>query len=287
MTYAAIAEALFGQRPRFLYCFDRAGIEYRFTVGGGTISKAVPGVVGTVWASSSISHPRVPNSAESARAEFRISLALSDPLSQTLLAPIGIVRTRLRIWKYFENDPDGELVVVYSGSLLNIQPKPGRAGSRQERKLELVFVQSQNELNRKGLIRVAQRPCTWVVYGRGCRLNADDFKDPASVTGVSTDGLFLTVPAVAAEDPGLYRAALIYWGPWSEMILGKDGDQIELAAPLPGLVAAFAADGAQAVQIAPGCDLTLTTCNLRFSNDDNHGGLPNMSDTPFDGRSIV
>lgn len=287
MSFASIAQSLFGQRPRFLYCFTRAGVEYRYTSGGATVVKAVPGVSGTSWTESSLSHPRVPNSSESARAEFRISLALSDPLSQILLAPIGIVRTQLRIWKYFDNDPDGELVVVYKGSLLNIQPRPGRAGSRADRTLELIFVQSQNELNRKGLFRVAQKPCTFVVYGRGCRLDVDDWKVAGSVTGVSADGLVLTVPAADAADDGFYRAGLIYWGPWSEMILTHTGNQLELAAPLPGLVGAFAADGAQAVSIAPGCDLSLTTCNVRFANDDNHGGLPRITDTPFDGRSIV
>lgn len=287
MSFASIAQALFGQRPRFLYCFTRGGVEYRFTAGGGAVTKAVPGVVGTSWSASSISHPRVPNSAESARAEFRVSLALSDAFSQLLLAPIGIVRTRLRIWKYFENDPDGELVVVYSGSLLNIQPRPGRAGSRADRLLELVFVQSQNELNRKGLIRVAQRPCTWVVYGRGCRLDVEDFKAVGSVTAISADGLVLTVPAAASAEENFYRAGVLFWGSWSEMILSHEGDQLELAAPLPGLVAAIAADGAQSIDLAPGCDLTLSTCHDRFANDDNHGGLPRMTDTPFDGRSIV
>lgn len=287
MSFASIAQALFGQRPRFLYCFDRGGVEYRYTAGGGTVTKAVAGVVGTTWAASSIVHPRVPNSAESVRAEFRISLPLSDAFSQILLAPIGIVRTRLRIWKYFDNDPDGELVVVYSGSLLNIQPRPGRAGSRADRTLELIFVRSQNELNRKGLIRVAQKPCTWVVYGRGCRLDVDDWKVGASVTAISADGLSLTVPAADAADDGTYRAGMIFWGGWSDMILSHVGDQLKLAAPLPGLVAAFSASGAQAIDIAPGCDLTLGTCNTRFGNEDNMGGLPRISDTPFDGRSIV
>lgn len=286
MSFEAIAQLLSGQRPVYLYCFTRGGVEHRFVAGNKPISKAVPGVVGTTWQASSISHPRVPNSAQAVRAEFRVSLPLSDALAQSLLAPIGIVRTRLRIWKFFSNDPDGELVVVYSGSLLNIQPRPGRAGSRQDRTLELIFVQSQNELQRKGLTRVAQRPCTWVVYGRGCRLNVDDFKVSGSVSAITADGLTLTVAAADAAADGTYRAGLIYWQGASEMILQHVGAQLRLAGPIPGLVAAIAG-GAQAVDLAPGCDLTLATCNARFANDDNFGGTPWISDTPFDGRSIV
>jgi len=280
MSFAAIAALLSGQRPYFLYCFKRGGEEFRFTTLTGGLTKAVTGVVGTDWAASAVSHQKITNSDKVARAEFPIVFPLSDAFARSCLAPIGINRVTVTIWRGFTNDVDGELIVLYRGGLINISPT-------QAKTIALTFTTDQTALQRLGLSQVIQRPCRHVLYGRGCRLDVDDFKTSGSMTAITTDGITLTVPAADAQPDGYYNAGIFFWGTSSEMILSHVGETLTLASRIVGLTDAFAADGAQAVDLAPGCNLTTTVCAERFDNLDNHGGFAVINDTPFDGRSII
>lgn len=280
MTFAAIANMISGQRPFFLYRFSRAGVETLFTSQPVDVTRTVAGVTGTVWSAAAISHARMPNSSASYRSEFPITLPLSDAFARSFLAPQGINRARVTIWKGFTNDPDSELVVQYTGAVIGARPD-------ERGTITLNCMGDVSTLLRNGPAAVFQRPCRHAVYHGKCGLSLAAFQISATITAISADGLSLTVPGAAAQPDGYFRAGILEFAGAREMIVSHAGTAIGLSAPVPGLLAQMAASGSASILIAPGCDLTTTTCASRFSNLDNFGGFPWMADTPFDGRSIV
>ena len=281
MTFSAIASLISGQRPFYLYLFRRAGVEYRFTTLPSDLTRTVAGVTGTVWSASAISHGRIPYSAESYRSEFPITLPLFDQFARLFLAPIGIQVATVTVWRGFQNDPDSELVVQYKGGVLGAKP-------RENGTIILTCMSEISGLRRKGLTAVIQRPCRHALYHGGCGLALADWQSTAALTAMTTDGLTLTVGAADAQPDGYFSAGVFEYGGLREMIASHVGPTLRLASPVPGLAAAFAASGgALTVKIAPGCNLTRGTCLNRFDNLDNFGGFPWLTDTPFDGRSIV
>lgn len=281
MTFSAIAGLLSGQRPFYLYLFRRAGVEYRYTTLPANLERTVSGVTGTTWAASAISHGRIPYSSESYRSEFPVTLPLSDEFARLFLAPVGVEVATVTVWRGFLNDPDAELVVQYKGGVLGAKP-------RQDGTIVLTCMSELSGLRRKGLTAVIQRPCRHALYHGGCGLDLADYLTTAAITAMTTDGLTLTVPVADAQPDGYFSAGVFQYGTSREMIAQHTGETLKLAAPVPGLTAAFAASGgALTVSIAPGCNLTRDTCLTRFDNLNNFGGFPWLTDTPFDGRSIV
>lgn len=280
MTFSAIAQLISGQRPFYLYLFRKGGQEYRFTSLPNDLTRTVAGVTGTTWTASPIEHGTIPYSPESYRSEFPITFRLSDEFARGFLAPVGLEPATVTLWRGFLNDPDSELVVQYKGTVLGAKPREGGT-------IVLTCMSEISGLRRKGLTAVIQRPCRHALYHGGCGLALAAWQTAASVTAITVDGLTLTVPGAAAQPNGYYRAGVIEWNGIREMILTHTGSTLVLQSPLAGLTSAFAAGGAQAVQIAPGCDLTRTTCADKFGNLANFGGFPWLTVTPFDGRSIL
>lgn len=280
MSYASIAQLLSGQRPFHLYLFRKGGEEFRFTSLPQDLDRAVAGVTGTIWTATAISHPRIPYSSDSARSEFPITFPLSNAFARTFLDPIGVDRTTVTLWRGFLNDPDSELVVQYKGAVLNA--KPSERGT-----IALTCMSDVADLLRKALPAVFQRPCRHVLYQGGCRLNLAAWQDNASATAISGGDLVLTFVQDTERASGYFKGGILEFNGVREMIIGHSGSSLTLAAKVPGLADEIATNGTASIQIAPGCNLTVATCRDKFGNLPNFGGFPKMSDTPFDGRSIV
>lgn len=281
MSFAAIAALLSGQRPFFIYAFRKAGAEFLYTSLPTTLTKVVAGVTGSVWSAAAISHARIPFSSESYRSEFPITLPLSDEFARGFLAPVGIEGATVTIWKGFQNDPDAELVVQYKGGVLGAKPREGGT-------IVLTCMSDLSGLRRKGLTAVMQRPCRHALYHLGCGVSLASRRVDAAVTALTVDALTLTVPIAASSADGFFNGGIFEYGGLSEMILSHVGSTLVLAAPFPNLADAYTENGGVlSVTLAPGCDLTRATCEARFDNLDNFGGFPWLTETPFDGRSIV
>lgn len=278
MTFAAIAQLISGQRPFYLYRFKRGTVETLFTSMPNNLTRVVSGVTGSVWQASAISHSRIPYSSDSARSEFPITFPLSDNFARAFLAPVGLQTTTVRIWKGFLNDTDAELVVQYNGTVLAAQP-------RESGTIELTCMGDISGLRRKGLTAVLQRPCRHALYHDGCGVSLAAKQTAATITAITVDGLTLTVSAASAQADGYYAGGVFQFAGVQEMIASHTGSTLRLAAPVPGLLSAFT--GSLGCLIAPGCNLIRDTCNTRFANLDNFGGFPFLTETPFDGRSIV
>lgn len=289
MSFETFAALVSGKRPFFLYEFSRGGARWYFT----SLNKpwvsvpdafdiadafAEPDAFARHWEPSAISHGKIPQSAKSARSEFPITFPQSDPFVRLFLSPVGLDPTWVHIYKGYENDPDAELATIYRGRVLQANPKD------KARTITLICGGGLGDLDRKALAAVMQGPCRHVVYYGGCRLNFDDWK--VSVVATAITGVTLTVPDAALQADGHYVGGMIEVSGAREMIDAHVGSQLVLAAPVIGLAETIAADGFASVAISRGCDRSFIICRDAFSNEDNHGGFPHMSTSPFDGRSI-
>lgn len=288
MSYSDLLAAAFGRRPFRLFAFRRNGIEYLFTDRKGGLTKTVAGVAGTSWAESSLTTGRIPDAGKAAKSEFRIVLPLSDAFATLFLTP-SWSRTAVQVWRGFSNDVDGEVISQFKGQVVSSAPQ-------QEGTMTVVCMTDMAALEAVGLSAVIQRPCRHVLYGRGCGLALADWQTSLEVSGISMDGRAVEVVYGAGStgpsvEDDYYLGGLLEYGGAFYWITDQADGLLTLEAPARGLLADIEAlgtgDPIPTVKVAPGCPLTKSICAARFDNLLNFGGFPYITDTPFDGRSIV
>ena len=276
MSFAGVAALLSGQRPFHLYRFARGGQEALYTSRPEPITRTVAGVTGTEWAPQAIAHSRIPDTDQAFRAEVKVRLPLSDPWAFSLVGAVEFEPVTVAIWRGFLNDTSNELVPIFRGQVLGVQPQEGGL-------IELSCMTDIAAMQRKGLSAVMQRPCRHSVYGRGCGLVLSEWQTAGAVLSVA--GAQVAVEGADAQPDGFYRGGVFSWDGRLAMIMGHAGEALTLAGVVPGLSAA-SAEGPVEALIAPGCQLTREVCASRFNNINNFGGFPWISDNPFDGRQV-
>lgn len=291
MSVSDIAALISGKRPIWLYEFAKGNTRWYFTALRDEVIEPPifwsrpyyfttdPLFFTRQWDARTISHGRISQSAHSYRSELLIKMPLSDTFARQFLGPIGFAKTRVTIWHGYANDPDNQRIVKYTGSVVGAKADEGGT-------IELVCQSELASLDRKALPAVMQRPCRHALYGAGCWLTLADWQVSATATALGASGLNVTVPGASAAADNHYRGGVLEFGDVREMITAHTGSALTLAARVPGLAEAIAADGSAPVKIAPGCNLSTANCDA-FGNIENFGGFPFMADTPFDGRSIL
>lgn len=292
MSFDAIAALISGKRPLWLYEFGRGSARWFFTSARDDVVEPAifysrplfyatdPLFYSRRWHARSISHGRITQAGASYRSELNLQFALSDDFARQFLAPVGIAKTTVTIWHGFLNDPDGQRVIKYKGRIIGGSPSEGGT-------IDLTCQSELSTLDRKALSGVMQRPCRHALYFGGCGLALADWQLPTPATAIGPSGLNLTVPAAAGAAANYYRGGVVEYAGALELIAAHNGASLTLAAAVPGLADKIAADGSAAIKIAPGCDLSTATCAGVFSNSDNFGGFPFLTDSPFGGGSIL
>lgn len=289
MSFASIQALLTGKTPFWLFDFARGTTRAFMTTHSEDVVTipdafdlldvfAAPDAFTRTWSSTpGLSRSKIPYSTEAGKSTMSITFPNSNAFARQYLTPAGLGLTTVAIWKGHRSDPDQEFVIKYRGDLFQV--KPG------DPEITLDFGSDAILMDSKALIRVMQQNCAHSVYFGGCGLVQSEWETAMQATAGS--GTAYTVPLAAVQPANTYRAGILRWGGLQEMIIKHSGAAITLAAPIPGLAEEIAATGFADVHLAPGCDLTLGTCSGRFANHLNFGGFPWMSDSPFDGRSIV
>jgi len=213
---------------------------------------------------------------EMAKANVEVRLPLSHVLAINLLTSFNDQIMTLTVY----TNRDGSIQVSWKGRLSSL--KPG------DNDLTLVFESVFTSLRRPGLRARYQKSCRHALYGRGCRLDPEDFAEAATVDDIV--GSTITVPEAASQIDGYYLGGMLRAADGVlSYIINHVGDQITVQRVSYSLTAQFDLEGAgTAVTIYPGCDHTRATCNGKFSNGDNYGGfdwIPRKN--PMGGSSIV
>lgn len=115
-----------------------------------------------------------------------------------------------------------------------------------------------------------QRLCRWALYSRGCSLSADANSVTALITEVdATNQLRFRVADLTAFGADWARGGHIVVRGQARLVLSQDSSGwVEISRPITGLIATDSA------KTFAGCDRTRATCNSKFSNLANFGGIP-------------
>lgn len=267
MTYAATEAAAQSGRPVELYEFLYGATAYRYTsadgdvVYGGNTYSAVPIARGAVEATNEV-----------ARLALEITCTRELPVLEPFAVspPEEVVLITLRRL----HAGDGEAIIMWMGRVLNVTLNNAAA----EIHCESVYT----SLKRVGLRRLYQKSCPHVVYGTGCGLARATYKATKTVSTVV--GTTITVGSIGAVD-GYYAGGYLEWSSGGvshrRSIHSQTGGSLVIGFPIPGIAAS------DSVDLYPGCDHTLSTCNGKFGNSDNYGGMPFFpSKNPFAGVAI-
>ncbi len=267
MTYAAIETSVQSGRPVELYEFLNGATAYRYTSADGDVSYG-----GNTYSAVPIARGAIEATSETVRLALEITCARDIPIVDlfSVYPPEEMVLITLRRL----HAGDGEAVVIWMGRILNVTINNASAGIH----CESVYT----SLKRTGLRRLYQKSCPHVVYGTGCGLIRDTYKSTKAVSTVS--GTTITVGSIGVAD-GYYAGGCLEWTSSGVIhrraIHSQTGGALVIGFPIQGIAASASVD------LYPGCDHTLATCNSKFANAPNYGGMPFFPDkNPFGGVAL-
>lgn len=272
MSYTSVELSVAEAQPYFLYAFDFGTSVTRLTSDADDLLK-----MSETWTASPIAHTDIEQTGNIEKASITLTFPLSDDTARLFLFPLGQVIT-VTVWRGHHTDLTESHRVVWKGRVVGAKTQ----GQAIEVEIESVFT----SMRRPGCRARYQRTCRFALYSDGCTLDIADFQTPGTITAIS--GLVLTVGAASsAPEADYYKAGVIEWNGLFGFIIAHNGSSLTLLSPMPGLQAAFDLSASEAVQIAPGCNLSRSQCVSRFDNVLNFGGFPYMTEkNPFTIRIV-
>lgn len=256
MTYDTIERSADLGRPIELYAFSRGAQIMRYT------SADKDRVVEfNTYKRAPIQRGEIEQGAEINRSGLKLVVPRDFEIAQLYIAraPSETVALILRVY----HEGDGEIATIWNGRVLNVRFFGSQA--------EIVLEPIGTSVRRNGLGRPWQRPCPHALYGSGCKVNPSAFRLQAAVDSIS--GTTVSAGELASVADGYWDGGYVEWpigaGVFERRdIIGHTGasvtlDSVPVSLPL-GTIASF----------FPGCDGTPETCNSRFSNILNFGGMP-------------
>lgn len=186
----------------------------------------------------------------------------------------------LTVRRKHEDDPDNEAPVFWIGRIANVVREENAA----EATLRGV---SLGKLLKSGGLRLTwNRNCPHCIYDSGCKVDQALHKYTRTVVAVA--GQVLTFDPATAPAEGTFTGGYVEWDRGMSGVTELRGiesaistTQVKVLGRLPGL------EIGDSIDIYPGCDQTIATCNDGFDNIANNGGFWFMPEkTPFDGTQV-
>lgn len=172
---------------------------------------------------------------------------------------------------------DAEARLLWSGRIITVTT--WEAG-----KAKIMLEPVYTSLRRNGLRRLYQKACPHVLYGAECRVSNAAFR----VTGacVSVSGLAITVNEAGGLPSGWFSGGYLEWQ-LTPGIYERRFIESHSTTSLTVTVSPVGLAAGTEVRMYPGCDHLLATCNSKFNNALNYGGMPYIpSVNPFGGSPV-
>lgn len=213
-------------------------------------------------------------------AEFRIKLADNLPVVSLFRGTPPSENVRVVVLRKHLDDP--EATVFFAGKIDNVK-RDGQGGAS-------LFC-SIGKLRRGGLRLTWSRTCPHALYDSLCRVSKDDFGHVAIVSAVT--GIGFTVSEAPSRSgapqsaPGYFDGGIVAWD--ANGLGTIEQRAIERGLSATEFLIFGRADGltvGQEIVMYPGCDRLATTCQSKFNNLVNYGGIPQMpGESPY-GRNL-
>lgn len=229
---------------------------------------------GDTYLPAAIGRTEVEVKNELSRANIELNFGIDNTIARRWLNDVVDSNVTLTVW----TKQDAAYLVVWKGRLSGVKP--------EDSIIKLVFESIFTSLRRPGLRLRYQRTCPHVLYGRGCRLNKNDWDIAGTATAVVGD--VVTVAAAAGYTAGWFNGGMLEAPDGTlRFITNHVGNQVTLIRPILSLNTAIIG-GAQAVKLYPGCDRTAGVCDGKFNNLPNNGSFRFIPiRNPFTGNSFV
>lgn len=293
MSWGIWAAKLFGAKPVYLYRVTKDSNVKYYTSRSTDIS-ATPAAhtvdffepddffsridfFAETFKAEPVLHSAIAATAKESKKLVTVKFSQTDAFAQRFIGPLGIATTGMTIWHGFENDPDGEYLRMFLGEMLLVKPT--------WKTVALVCEDFSSAMKDKGLTDIMQRPCRHALYFGKCTLNLADYENAGTASAMTTT--VVTVAEAAGQADGYYAGGIISYGGALQLITGHTGASLTVLGSVGDLQADIATSGPQTVAIAPGCNRSMSDCDTKFSNSANFGGFKEMTDSPFDGRSVT
>ena len=271
MTFNAQETSIQDGSPVELYEFVRGPTTFRYT------SNDTDYVFETkTYEATTLVRSGLEDTGELPKSNLKIEARRDFPVSELFRLPPPSDVVTLKILRVHRTDAGQEGATIWLGRGINAEWK----GARSELTCESLFT----ALRRPGLRRPYQRSCPHLLYSAPCGVSDIAYKETVAVTGVL--GPVVSADEFALQADGYYAGGYVRWerapGLYERRaIRGQTGGSITMLYPLEGL------EIGASIDVYPGCDHSLATCNSKFSNLANFGGFPFIPiKNPFGGSPI-
>jgi uncharacterized phage protein (TIGR02218 family) len=272
MTFATLEASQQGSSPVELYEFTQQGITYYYTT-----ADADQVVNDITYANLALSRTELNTSTEIGKNNLTITGPDSYEIPELYGAgpPDDVVT--LIIKRVQANAEDlADITIVWIGRVTSVDWPP----LRSELHCESVYT----SMRIGGLRRQYTINCPYALYGSECTVDIISYQSTLTATQA---GNVLTSSTLGSEAAGWWAGGKVIWE-YSPGLYAKRGvkNSSGNTAETTFAFAGFPSGGAT-VTIAPGCDHTYGTCITKFSNGNQFGGFPFMTQkNPFGSASV-
>ncbi|EAS1642604.1 DUF2163 domain-containing protein [Salmonella enterica] len=199
--------------------------------------------------------------------EMTVTLPADTALAQlyTGIPPSSPVKVRIHMLHY--GDASTQVITVWAGTVTN--RKRSNAATA-----ELSCVSLAATFSRSGVRLTWGRACPYSLYDSNCRVSVASHKLTLTITATSGSGITVNMPSSTPD--GWFSGGYIEYTTAGVTqrrgARAHKGNVIDLFGGAAGLTTG------QEITVLPGCDLTIATCNEKFSNCLNYGGIPHLPD---------
>lgn len=270
MSYDTIERSASDGRPVELYRFLRGeSLEWLYTSADRDL------VVSTkTYRAAVLRRGPIAQSQELQRSNMKITCTSDFPIASMykVAPPSDPIALELRKFHY----GDTEIATIWQGTIASVAFRGAEA--------DIELVPLSGTLNAAGNRRAYQKTCPYDLYGKMCRLDPEDFRTNGTADAIA--GLNVTVTAADGLTDGHFSGGVFEWEVSADIferrfITSHVGATISLDVQPIGL----AVGGA--VRLYPGCDHSIQTCQSKFANNLNFGGMPYIPQkNPFGGEPI-
>jgi len=270
-------------RPVELYDFTIGGVLLRRTnavrdvVIGSNTYESLPALSRT--------HPQI--NTELTSGEITINVPKDFPIAAQFRFTLPSNLPNVTIFRMHLNDPDGQLLVVWQGEVVNCKFGDNTA---------LLFCQPVTRIFDKVIpSRTFSATCNWQLYARGCQVVRATYTKTTTIASTLPDGQTLTITNLRAlaveidvsESLGLTSAELdIFWNKGIIVITGAPGERRAVVdADIGGdpnvvrINRPFVTSGlaGTAIDVVAGCNHNIDgDCSRKFLNTPEFGGFPTV-----------
>lgn len=260
-------------RPVHLYEFTWGNTVWRYTSADREVTwDTVP------WEPIAISDGGVRQGLE--QSEFEITVPTNLELVALFRGTPPALPVQIRALRYHRDDPDAEARQRWSGTVGNVKRK-------SVAKSTIIGLSSSIGHRRAGKRLCWERGCTNILYGPGCNLDRNNFKNDTTITALT--GTTIEVAGLGTFAAAEYAGGFFEWAANVDGTLDRRGIESSAGGNVFNVLGQTdRLEVGQAITMHPGCDLTAATCNDRFNNLVNRAGwdfMPGRS--PFDGNPVM